>query len=57
MGSVVSTRGDPRNQIQKEVMAKAATEEKKVIVTERLMSPDQMGSISAKSQMNFCPVP
>ena len=46
MGSVVSTRGEPRNQIQKEVMAKAATEEKKVIVTERLMSPDQMGSIS-----------
>ena len=36
---MVSTRGDPRNQIQKEVMAKAATEEKKVIVTERLMSP------------------
>ena len=35
----MSTRGDPRNQIQKEVMAKAATEEKKVIVTERLMSP------------------
>ena len=39
MGKVVSTRGEPRNQIQKEVMAKAATEEKKVIVTERLMSP------------------
>ena len=41
MGRVVSTRGEPRNQIQNEVIANAATEEKNVIVTERLMSPDE----------------
>ena len=47
MGRVVSTRGEPRNQIQKEVIAKAATEEKKVIVTERFMSPDNQ-------QVSYC---
>ena len=57
MGKVVSTRGEPRNQIQKEVMAKAATEEKKVIVTERLMSPIRWDPFQTKSQMNLCPVP
>ena len=35
----METRGEPSAQIQKDVMAKAATEEKKVMVTERLMSP------------------
>ena len=42
MGRSSETRGEPSIQIQNEVMAKAATLEKNVMVTERLMSPPSM---------------
>ena len=42
IGSDEVTKDDPRLQIQKDVIAKAATLEKNVIVTERLMSPTML---------------